>query len=717
MSLIVIIDDSATNRNIFGMLAQSLAPDVTVKTFGDPAEALSWLTVNTPHLIITDYKMPQMHAAEFIRRFRALPASDNIPVIVITVYEERSFRLQALEAGATDFLTSPVDHHEFVTRARNLLDLRKHQLLLAQRADTLERELKDSERSRELALRDSSERLAQVIDTLPIMIRAVDCDGSVLFVNAYETTFFDADPAAVIGEKGSVLLGEEAWARTHALDRVVVESGKPIPTYEEEIIDHTAAKRVFLTSKAPLRDLDGKVIGVLTSSLDISARKKTEAHLLYTAQHDALTDLPNRMMLRERLRSLIARSRRGDHLFALHLIDLDGFKRVNDLLGHTAGDRFLKALAKHIRHTIREADMIARLGGDEFAVLQRDATSSDDAAAFASRILDAVGRFKCPDHEALVASASVGIAMHPSDGSDAEDLLRNADLAMYKAKADGGNSFCFYAADLQARAKHAAILDGELRQALAEGQFLLYYQPQIDLASGQVVGAEALLRWHRPGKGITAPGAFLARAEENGMIIPINEWVLHEACREVKSWHDAGLPRIRVGVNLSPVQFRKRTVPLLVAKVLADTGLDGQYLDLELTESIMMQDMNAVERDLHQLVDLGVHLAIDDFGTGYSSLAYVKRFPVDRIKIDQSFVRNMVHDLNDSAIVRAIITLGHSLNITVVAEGVETQDQLAHLRTEGCDEIQGYYFGKPMPAADFVDLIQRDLPPVALRSA
>jgi len=717
MSLIVIIDDSATNRNIFGMLAQSLAPDVTVKTFGDPAEALSWLTVNTPHLIITDYKMPQMDAAEFIRRFRALPASDNIPVIVITVYEERSFRLQALEAGATDFLTSPVDHHEFVTRARNLLDLRKHQLLLAQRADTLERELKDSERSRELALRDSSERLAQVIDTLPIMIRAVDCDGSVLFVNAYETTFFDADPAAVIGEKGSVLLGEEAWARTHALDRVVVESGKPIPTYEEEIIDHTAAKRVFLTSKAPLRDLDGKVIGVLTSSLDISARKKTEAHLLYTAQHDALTDLPNRMMLRERLRSLIARSRRGDHLFALHLIDLDGFKRVNDLLGHTAGDRFLKALAKHIRHTIREADMIARLGGDEFAVLQRDATSSDDAAAFASRILDAVGRFKCPDHEALVASASVGIAMHPSDGSDAEDLLRNADLAMYKAKADGGNSFCFYAADLQARAKHAAILDGELRQALAEGQFLLYYQPQIDLASGQVVGAEALLRWHRPGKGITAPGAFLARAEENGMIIPINEWVLHEACREVKSWHDAGLPRIRVGVNLSPVQFRKRTVPLLVAKVLADTGLDGQYLDLELTESIMMQDMNAVERDLHQLVDLGVHLAIDDFGTGYSSLAYVKRFPVDRIKIDQSFVRNMVHDLNDSAIVRAIITLGHSLNITVVAEGVETQDQLAHLRTEGCDEIQGYYFGKPMPAADFVDLIQRDLPPVALRSA
>jgi diguanylate cyclase (GGDEF)-like protein/PAS domain S-box-containing protein len=712
MSLVVIIDDSATNRNIFGLLAQSLAPDVTVKTFGDPVEALSWLSTNTPYLIITDYKMPQMDAAEFIRRFRAFPSSDNIPVIVITVYEERSFRLQALEAGATDFLTSPVDHHEFITRARNLLDLRKHQLLLAQRADSLERELKNSERS----LRDSSERLAQVIDTLPIMIRAVGYDGSVLFVNAYETTFFDVDPASVIGKQGSVLLGEDAWSRSYALDRLVFETGKAMPTYEEEIVDHAAVKRVFLTSKAPLHDLDNKVIGVLTSSLDISARKQTEAHLRYTAQHDTLTDLPNRMMLRERLRSLIARSRRGDHLFALHLIDLDGFKRVNDLLGHTAGDRFLKALAKHMRQSIREADMIARLGGDEFAILQRDVASSEDAALFATRILETIGRFKCQDHDGLVTTASIGVAMHPSDGSDAEDLLRNADLAMYKAKAEGGNSFCFYAADLQARAKYTAGLDAELRQALAEKQFLLYYQPQVDLATGQIVGAEALLRWQRPGKGITTPGAFLARAEENGLILPINEWVLHEACREVKSWHDAGLPRIRIAVNLSPIQFRKRTVPLLVAKVLADTRLDGQYLDLELTESIMMQDMNAVERDLRQLVDLGVHLAIDDFGTGYSSLAYVKRFPVDRIKIDQSFVRNMADDVNDAAIVRAIITLGHSLNVTVVAEGVETADQLARLRAEGCDEIQGYYFGKPMPAADFANLI-RGGSPIALRSA
>ncbi len=716
MSLIVIIDDSATNRNIFGMLAQSLAPDVKVKTFGDPAEALIWLEVNTPYLIITDYKMPQMDAAEFIRRFRALQSSDNIPVIVITVYEERSFRLQALEAGATDFLTSPVDHHEFITRARNLLDLRRHQLLLARRADTLERELQDSERSRALALRDSSERLAQVIDSLPIMISAVAHDGSVLFVNAYETAFFNIDPATVIGQQGSILLGEDAWSRSRALDGVVFETGKAIPTYEEEIVDHSAKKRVFLTSKAPLHDLENKIIGVLTSSLDISARKQTEAHLLYTAQHDALTDLPNRMMLRERLRSLIARSRRGDHLFALHLIDLDGFKRVNDLLGHTAGDRFLKALAKHLRQSVREADMIARLGGDEFAVLQRDAVSSEDAATFAARILEAIGRFKCEDHTALLASASIGVAMHPSDGNDAEDLLRNADLAMYKAKAEGGNSFCFYAADLQARARHVIVLDADLRQALAENQFLLYYQPQVDLSTGQVVGAEALLRWNRPGKGLTAPGSFLARAEENGLIIPINEWVLHEACREVKSWHDAGLRRVRMAVNLSPVQFRKRTVPLLVAKALADSGLEGQYLDLELTESIMMQDMNAVERDLHQLVNIGVHLAIDDFGTGYSSLAYVKRFPVDRIKIDQSFVRNMVHDVNDAAIVRAIITLGHSLNVTVVAEGVETVDQLARLQAEGCDEVQGYYFGRPMPADEFRKLIQ-SAAPIALRSA
>ena len=715
MSLIVIVDDRVTNRNIFAKLAASIEEDVTVRTFGDPQEALVWLAQQPPDLVITDYKMPQMDGAEFIRRFRLLPSSVDVPVVVITVYEERSFRLRALESGATDFLHSPVDHHEFVTRARNLLKLHKHQLLLASRASTLERELEHSEQSRERALRDSSERLAQVIDTLPVMISAAGYEGEVLFVNAFQAAFAGIDQAKVLGAPVSALLGEEHGARSHALDRMVFETGKALPSYEEDLIDRSGAKRVFLTTKSPLKDASNVVTGVLTSSLDITARKRTEAHLRHLAHHDPLTDLPNRTLLRERMRRLIARARRGDQFFALHLLDLDGFKAVNDLLGHSAGDRFIQAVGERLRGAIREEDTLSRLGGDEFAILQAHVTGPEDAADFARRILEIVADGQGFEESTIRTTASIGIAIHPADGIDAEDLLKNADLAMYRAKSEKGNHFCFYAADMQARAKNEAMLDAELRLGLEEKQFVLYYQPQVDLASGSIVGAEALLRWNRPGAGLVGPGVFLPRAEENGLIVPLNEWVLRDACREAKSWQRMGLPPVRVGVNLSPVQFRKRTVPLLVAQVLAESGLDPRRLDLELTESIVVGDLEAVANDLQQLLDMGVHVSIDDFGTGYSSLSYVKRFPVDRLKIDQSFVRNLSSDPNDAAIVRAIITLGHSLDLDVVAEGVETAEQLARLRAEGCDEVQGYYFGKPMPAEEFVELLRRE--PALARTA
>ena len=705
MPLIVIVDDRLTNRNIFAKLATAIEEGIEVKTFGNPAEALVWLRSHTPDLIITDYKMPQMDGAEFIRHFRAQSTCVDIPVVVITVYEERSFRLRALEAGATDFLNSPVDHHEFVTRARNLLNLRKHQLLLADRADSLERRLERSERSRERAMRDSFERLTQVIDTLPVMISAAAPDGRLLFVNAGATSYFGVTQAEVIGKPASVLFGADSGERSGALDRMVFDTGKPLPSYEEEIADSAGARHVFLTVKSPLRTNSGAVSAVLTSSLDITARKKTEANLRYMAHHDALTHLPNRSLLRERMRRLAMRARRGECGFALHLVDLDGFKSVNDLHGHSAGDRFLRMVAEKLRSEMRDSDTIARLGGDEFAILQADA-DRDNAEPFARRLIDVVAL--CAEGGGAPITASIGIALHPDDGLDAEELLKNADMAMYKAKADGGNSFCFYAAEMQAQARNSAQLDKELRHALTAGEFVLHYQPQVDLASGHIIGAEALIRWQRPGFGLVGPYAFLPHAEETGLIVPINEWVLREACREAKSWEAAGLPPLRVAVNLSPLQFRKRTTPLLVAQTLAESGLSPDRLDLELTENIILQDIDAVAADLRHILDLGVHVSIDDFGTGYSSLNYIKKFPVDRIKIDQTFVRNIASDPNDAAIVRAIITLGHSLDIKVVAEGVETAEQLSRMRAEGCDEVQGFYFGKPMPAADFIALVRDD---------
>jgi diguanylate cyclase (GGDEF)-like protein/PAS domain S-box-containing protein len=702
MSLIVILDDRATNRKIFSRLAASIEEGATVRAFADPEDALEWLKAHTPDLVVTDFKMPSMDGAEFTRRFREQPTLSEVPVIVITVYEEREFRLRALEAGATDFLSSPVDHHEFQTRARNLLTLRKQQLLLANRANNLEQKLERSERSREEALRDSSERLAQVIDTVPAMISAADRDGKFLFVNAFQTALAGIDHAAALGEDVGMLFGDEHGARSRALDRKVFGGGAALPTYEEEIVDAKGVKRVFLTTKSPLRDRANTVIGVLTSSIDITDRKRAEEHLLHTAHHDALTGLPNRALLADRLRREIARARRGDRPFALHLVDLDGFKSINDVLGHVIGDKFLKVVAERLQSIARAGDTVARIGGDEFGILQSRVTRSEEAAELAARILRLVSEPYQFAGERICINASVGTTLHPADGSEAEELLKNADLAMYRAKADGGNLVRFYAADMNARAQEARHLDSELRLAVDERQFVLFYQPQVELKTGRIVGAEALLRWRRPGRGIVAPGEFLARAEENGLIVPINEWVLRQACRDAKSWQRAGFPPLRVGVNLSAVQFRKQSVPLLVARTLADTGLDPGQLDLELTESIVMTNTEAVAADLRQLRELGVSISIDDFGTGYSSLTYVKNFPVDRLKIDQCFIRDLPTDPSDAAIVRAIVSLGHSLELRIVAEGVEIAEQLERLRAEDCDEVQGFYLGKPMAVDAFL---------------
>jgi diguanylate cyclase (GGDEF)-like protein/PAS domain S-box-containing protein len=708
MVQIVILDDRETNRKIFSKLAASIEPDVTVHSFGNPVELLGWLEQNTPHLIVTDFKMPTMDGAEFISRLRALPHCGEIPVIVITVYEEREFRLRALEAGATDFLNSPVDHQEFVTRARNLLKLRKQQIQLAARADNLAQELKDSERSREEALRDSSERLAQVIDTVPAMISATDCDGRVLFINAYLATLAGIGPNEAIGLDMRPVFGDDHAARGKALDRKVISTEAALPSFEEEITDFSGAKRVFLTTKTPLRDRANAVVGVLTSSLDITDRKRAENHLFYMAHHDVLTNLANRALLSDRLRREIARTRRGDSPFALHLIDLDGFKDINDGLGHQVGDQFLVEVGNRLRSVVRDTDTVARLGGDEFAVLQTRVSRNEDAVDMANRILEAISTPWSHAGEQVTLSASIGITVHPNDGTDVQELLRNSDLAMYRAKHDGGKIFRFYASDMDRRARASLILDTDLRTAIDKEQFVLHYQPQIALRTGRVTGAEALLRWQRPGHGLVGPSEFLSRAEENGLIVPINEWALREACREAKSWQQRGHPPTRISVNLSSIQFFKQNVPLMVAKILAETRLEPWLLDLELTESIVMHNAEAVSKDLQQLRELGVGISIDDFGTRYSTLSYVKHFPVDRLKIDQCFVRDIATNPSDAAIVRAIVSLGHSLDLEIVAEGVETLQQTTLLRAEGCDEVQGFYFGGPMVAEDLMAFVREN---------
>ena len=706
MSLVVILDDRATNRHIFARLAGSIEPDIVVRTFEDPLAALNWLADNTPDIVITDFKMPHLDGSEFTRRFRELPGCGDVPVVVITVYDERSFRLSALEAGATDFLQSPVDHSEFVTRARNLLKMRKQQQMLKSRAVTLERELKESEETREAALRDSRERLAQIIDTVPAMISATDRQGRCVFINASHAELHAVESTEVAGKTAAEVMGEARAEKSRKLDMLVFETGRALPSFEEEITDCHDSRRVLLTTKSPLRDTSGEVVHVLTTSLEITARKRAERHLLHLAHYDALTDLPNRTLLAHRLRAELAEAKSRGAAFALHFLGLDRFKGINDVLGHSVGDRLLQTVGNQLRTVVRETDLVARLGGDEFAVLQRGIETPADAADLGRRLMEVAGRTMTIDDKELQVSASVGVTLFPADSCDAEGLLKNADLALSQSKAEGGRRLTFYSDEMQTKAQENGRLDAELRRAIEQKQFVLHYQPQVDARSGHIVGAEALVRWNRDNVGLVHPGEFLGRAEENGLIVAINDWVLREACSEAQRWLRAGLPPLRIAVNMSPLQFRGSNVAELVSQVLAETRLDPRRLELEITESIVMENSEALVRDLNRMRASGVRFSIDDFGTGYSSFRYIKSFPIDRLKIDQSFIRNMDKNASDAAIVDAIIGLAKNLKLDVLAEGVETEAQRDWLVAAGCDEVQGFLFGRPLPADDFVALVR-----------
>jgi diguanylate cyclase (GGDEF)-like protein/PAS domain S-box-containing protein len=708
MSTIVIVDDQQVNRTIYAKIASSIEDDVLTRTFGDPREALEALVGIAPDLIITDYQMPGLNGASFIRRVRAEPVLADVPIIVITIFEDKAFRLRALDAGATDFLLSPVDPREFVTRARNLLKLRQQQVLLSIRSELLERKLERSHKSLEQVVRDSSERLAQVIDAVPAMISASDLQGRFLFMNAYQAKLMGIDPSSVAGRDAAEFLGAENGARSKAFDQLVWQGSRSIDSYEEDVTSHTGERRVFLTTKSPLKSDSNHTIGVVTTSLDITSRKAAERHLQYMAHHDVVTGLPNRIFLSERLKQEIARARRGDRRFALHMIDMDGFKGVNDVMGHSIGDQLLAAIAERLLTIKRYGYVVARLGGDEFAVLQTSLSNVEAAAGLAHEICTLLREPVVFQDKRVAVTASIGTAIHPADGANYEDLLRHADLAMYKAKGDGGDRQQFYAADMNLRAQRAAALDVELRLAIERDEFVLHYQPQFRLDSGEIVGAEALVRWRKSDGSLVSPAGFLPRAEENGFILKISELVLRNACQQAAAWRRAGILVPRVSVNLSPNQLRAHGFPLRVAQILNETKLNPRLLELELTENILVHDIDQVIVQLRQLSNLGVAISIDDFGTGFSSLSYVKQLPVDRLKIDQSFIRDVVSDPSDKAIVAAIVNLAHSLRMEVVAEGVETIEQLEHVRGAGCDSVQGYYCGRPMAAAQFEEFIAKD---------
>ena len=465
-------------------------------------------------------------------------------------------------------------------------------------------------------------------------------------------------------------------------------------------------------SISEVRDESGAIVNYIGVFADITLIKETQNKLEHSAHHDALTGLPNRVLFRDRLEQGLAAAHRDGKGVALLFVDLDRFKVINDTLGHEAGDLLLQEVARRLPGCLREDDTVARMGGDEFVVILRGISQPEDAALLAARLLAEASRpLPLASHE-VAATLSIGISLYPQDGKDVSTLLKNADAAMYRAKDMGRNCYQYYSNEMTAAGLARLELESDLRQALERGEFLLYYQPQVDLTKGHIIGAEALIRWRHPSRGIISPEVFIPLAEDIGLIGAIGEWVLNTACHDARSWQMAGLPPLRVAVNASGRQISNDHVLDKVTAALQSSGLAPQFLEIEVTESVVMKDAARAISTLYALRDLGVALAIDDFGTGYSSLSYLKRFPIDRLKIDKSFVEGLPDVADDAAISMAIIAMAHSLRLSVIAEGVETEAQLAFLRSHGCDEIQGYYFSKPLPAEQFVELFDNARPSI-----
>jgi diguanylate cyclase (GGDEF)-like protein/PAS domain S-box-containing protein len=516
-----------------------------------------------------------------------------------------------------------------------------------------------------------------------------------MLINRSGEEYFGIPREAMIGKVAEEVFSREQAELIAAHDRDVLETGQPQFFDERPVTTPGGAHRIVTTTRLPIRDANGEAQYLLTVVDDRTHRKRAEAQIAHMAHHDALTGLPNRTAFNACVESTIETTANEDKPFALMCLDIDRFKEINDVYGHAVADGMLRELSKRLQALVGGA-FLARLGGDEFAVITTDGEQPAVAENLADRLLAATNEDFVIEGRPLHAGISIGIAIFPVDGNDAATLIANANAALYRAKAEGRGVFRFFKADMDKRLRERRVLQQELGSAIERGELTLYYQPQARI-DGKVIGFEALVRWQHPSRGIIAPGTFIPLAEDSGLIDPMGEWIMREACRQAASWPKP----LQIAINLSPVQFRHGDLPGLVHSVLLETGLAPSRLELEITEGVLIGDFSRAVSILRRLKALGVRIAMDDFGTGYSSLSYLQSFPFDKIKIDQAFISNLERNPQSATIIRAVIGLARGLELPVVAEGVETKDQLAFLSRESCDEIQGFLIGEPQPIENY----------------
>jgi diguanylate cyclase (GGDEF)-like protein len=743
MATILVVDDLSANRALLVTVLRYHGHHLIEAA--DGLKGLAAARAEIPNLIITDVLMPVMDGYELVKQLRLDPATRDIPVVFCTAhYGEREARALALSSGVSDVLTKPVEIGALLSIVERALsgdggDGPRHdaapietgfdhehlRLVTDKLSETVDDLRAANARLRaviniglELAAeRDSKRLLVSVCTaardlfgatyvTLGILDRS---EGAVqrVVTCGIETTEWAKGGVPVTGMLAVVvaerrtLRGENVGGDPSGLELpashppvnafLAAPIGSPAHVYGWICLVGNEGRTFSENDESLLTALGGQV-----------GRIYENGHL---GQHDFLTDLPNRMLLNDRVTQAIGLARRNKHRVAVLFFDLDRFKRVNDSLGHAVGDALLQSVARRLVSCVRSSDTVSRQGGDEFVVLLSRIQHADDAAIVADKIIAAMIAPHQVGHHQLHLTATIGIGVYPEDGDDAERLIRCADIAMYHAKESGPNTYRFFEAEMNARAVERQWIEAALHQALLRHEFVLYYQPRINLKTGALTGAEALIRWINPERGLMSPSQFISIAEDCGLIVPIGRWVLSEACRQLQAWIADGRRAIPVAVNISAVEFRDQHFLDKVRGALRDSRLEARFLEIELTESSLIQDIDAATLAMHALKGIGVQVAVDDFGTGYSSLSYLRQFPTTMIKIDQSFVQGISADPVATSIVSAVISMGKSLGQRVIAEGVETREQLHFLQAQDCDEAQGFYFSKPLPADQFVALL------------
>lgn len=673
ISVLYVEDDADIRRHLAEFLRRRVGK---LYIAANGQEGLELWRQHRPEVVVTDIMMPVMGGlkmAELIQR-----ENPSVPIIVTTALNETESFLKAIDLGIDKYVIKPINT----------------ELLL----HAIQKSAWGVKAGLEIQL------AATVFDASSDAIIITDSENRIISVNAAfcEITGYSAQD--VIGQTPEILnSGRHDIGFYHAMWRDLVETGR----WSGEVWNRRKNGEIFaelLTINA-VKNYRGEISHYVSIFADITEHKQTEEHMRHLAHYDALTNLPNRTLFNDRLGQALINAQRDNGKAAVMFLDLDRFKNINDTLGHGIGDLLLQEVAVRLTGCVRQGDTVSRLGGDEFVVLLPELNDEKDARLVAQKLLNAaVFPMVLEGHE-LHISASIGISYYPMDGANAEALMKNADVAMYRAKEEGRNNFQFYHASMNARSFERLAMETSMRYALNRGEFDLYYQPRFSLPEGRIIGAEALIRWNHPDLGLVSPGLFIPLAEETGLILPIGEWVLKQVAAQGKAWQQAGFPPLSLAVNVSARQFRRVDFVGEVLQILRNSGFDPHHLELELTESTLMTHAEENIETLKKLNALGIRIAIDDFGTGYSSLSYLKRLPVDILKIDRSFVSEVPDSRDGVAIVEAIIAMAHSLGLHIIAEGVETAEQLEFLQMRKCNEIQGYYFSHPLPAEQFEQLL------------